>query len=355
MLHLRIVAPPDRAEMALELLKRTSSVCNVVHVRGAARRPEGDLILSDVAREDASVVLSDLRELEIPKLGSITVEEIDTQLSDAAQRAEHAAAGAPSDAVVWEEIEARTSDTAELSATFLVFMVAAMLIASVGIFLDTPILIIGAMVVGPEFGPIAGFCVAAVDGRRELASRALLALAVGFPAGITAAFLASLVFKWTGITPEHFTDADHALSNVIANPDFFTFFIAFCAGVAGMLSLTSAKSGALMGVLISITTIPAAANIGVSAAYGDWSTWRGSLAQLAVNLAMILVAGLGTLAIQRAVYHRRRVAHLHDPSRAAAGLPVGRSLRGRVSGGAAERARRESRAPGEAPAGPGDS
>ena len=45
-----------------------------------------------------------------------------------------------------------------------------------------------------------------------------------------------------------------------------------------MLSLTSAKSGALIGVLISVTTIPAAANIGVAAAFGDWPEWRGAMA-----------------------------------------------------------------------------
>jgi uncharacterized hydrophobic protein (TIGR00271 family) len=202
-------------------------------------------------------------------------------------------------------------------------MTAATLIASVGIYLDTPILIIGAMVVGPEFGPMAGFCVAAVQGRRELASRSFLALAVGFPTAITITFLASLVFKWTGLTPEEFTESDHALSNVISNPDFFTFFVAFCAGVAGMLSLTSAKSGALMGVLISITTIPAAANIAVAAAYGDGDAWGGSMAQLAINLGTILVAGVLTLLVQKWIYRRRRLAHLHDEVRAAAGLPVG--------------------------------
>ena len=51
-----------------------------------------------------------------------------------------------------------------------------------------------------------------------------------------------------------------------------------------MLSLTSAKSGALIGVLISVTTIPAAANIGVAVAFADWTEWRGAMAQLVVNL-----------------------------------------------------------------------
>jgi Domain of unknown function (DUF389) len=94
-----------------------------------------------------------------------------------------------------------------------------------------------------------------------------------------------------------------------------------------MLSLTSAKSGALIGVLASVTTIPAAANIGVAAAYSEWAECRGAVGQLAVNLAAILLAGLATLYLQRTLYMRRRRAHLHHEARVAAGLPVGQSRR----------------------------
>ena len=94
-----------------------------------------------------------------------------------------------------------------------------------------------------------------------------------------------------------------------------------------MLSLTSAKSGALIGVLVSVTTIPAAANIGVAAAYGEWAEWRGAMLQLALNLCAIVLAGVGTLFIQRRLYIRRRRDHLHDDAREKAGLPLGRSRR----------------------------
>ena len=105
------------------------------------------------------------------------------------------------------------------------------------------------------------------------------------------------------------------------------FIVATFAGVAGVLSLTSAKSGALIGVLVSVTTIPAAANIGVAAAYAEWSEWRGAMVQLALNLSAILIAGIVTLWVQRLLYARRRRAHLHDAAREAAGLPLGRSRR----------------------------
>jgi hypothetical protein len=80
-------------------------------------------------------------------------------------------------------------------------------------------------------------------------------------------------------------------------------------------------------VLISVTTIPAAANIGVAAALGDWHEWVGAMEQLSLNLAAILLAGIGTLFVQRRLYLRRRVAHLQAEAREAAGLPLGRSRR----------------------------
>jgi uncharacterized hydrophobic protein (TIGR00271 family) len=316
MVHLRIVAPSEQAHAALAQLEASGSVINVIHLHDVARKPDGDVILCDVAREDASVVIGDLKDLGIHRDGTIAVEFVDTAISHAADEAERQAAGAPADAVLWEEVTERTSEESAISATYLVFIVLAALIASVGIYLNSAILIVGAMVVGPEFGPIAGFCVATVQRRPELAIKSLAALAIGFPLAIAAVVLSSVIFKATAITPDTFTAASHSLSETIANPDFFAAFVAFCAGVAGMLSLTTAKSGALIGVLISVTTIPAAANVGVSTAYGDWDSFTGSIEQLGLNIASLLVAGILTLAVQRAVFNRRRA--LHDAQKAAA-------------------------------------
>jgi uncharacterized hydrophobic protein (TIGR00271 family) len=297
-------------------------VCNVVFFEGAARHPDGDVILADVAREDASIVVSDLRELGIHEDGSISLEAVETQISDHAEKVIEHARGAPADAVVWEEVEARTSEGVELSGVYLAFMVIAGLLAAVGIYQDSPILIVGAMVVGPEFGPLAGICVAAVERQPGLAARSGVALAVGFPLTIIVVFLAVLAFKAVDLFPDVFSLEGHSLANIIAAPDFFTFFVAVCAGAAGMLSLSTAKSGALIGVLISVTTMPAAANVGLAAAYQDWGRCRGSLAQLVINLGSILVAGSVVLFIQRSLYRRRRARHRDDPERRAAGLPL---------------------------------
>jgi uncharacterized hydrophobic protein (TIGR00271 family) len=322
MVHLRIVTPPERTDDVLGVLDCTPSVINIIRLPGASHRPDGDVVLADVAREDASVVLEDLKRLNIHEDGSISLELIDTAISRLADEAEKHAPGAPADAVVWEEVEQRTSENVELSGVFLLFMVLAALIASVGIFLDSEILIVGAMVVGPEFGPIAGFCVALISRRRRLAARSAVALAVGFPLAITAVYVATLIFKATDLTPEDFDSSQHQVADLISSPDIFSAIVAVCAGAAGMLSLSTAKSGALIGVLISVTTIPAAANIGVAAAYQDETGWLGSMEQLGINLASILVAGTTVLAVQRKLYERRRRHHLRED-----GPPLARAER----------------------------
>ena len=329
MVHLRIVAPREAAAHALELLEGSGSVCNVILLEGAARKPTGDVILCDVAREDASVIIEDLKELHIPEQGSIAMEYIDTQISDAADRAEKHAPGLPSDAVIWDDVEHRSQEMTALSLTFIAFMVLSMLIAAVGIMLDQPILIVGAMVVGPEFGPLAGLCVALVEKRPALVRRSLAALAIGFPVGVAATVVVTLLLDAAGLVPTEFrTDGGRGLTDFISHPDFFSFFVAYIAGTAGVLSLTSAKSGALIGVLISVTTIPAAANVGLAGALGDWSEAGGAAQQLGLNLAAIVLAGVITLFLQRRWYVVRRVRHLRDPVRGAAGLPVGRSRHG---------------------------
>ncbi len=302
-----MVAPPALAEHAYRVLHDHPSALNIVRLPSASERPAGDLILCDVAREDASVVVAELRELGLEREGSIAVEPVSSIVSHAARRAERAAVGSPADAVVWETVEFQTSESAELSFSFLALMALATMIAALGIVQDSILLIIGAMVVGPEFGPLAGLCVALVQRRRDLAARSLGALAVGFPVGIVAALALTAILRALGSAPDELSAASHPATLFISNPDEYSVLVALLAGIAGALSLTTSKSGALVGVLISVTTIPAAANVGVAAAYGDWSEARGAVTQLLLNLACIVIAVIATLLLQRWFYRRRRL------------------------------------------------
>ena len=118
MLHLRLICPAERTDEVGELLNRTVGVTHLAVFRGAALRPAGDVVEADIARESADDVLAGLTALSVDHDGGITLESLDTVLSDAADAAEEAAPGQGSDAVVWDELVARTGEDAQLTVGF---------------------------------------------------------------------------------------------------------------------------------------------------------------------------------------------------------------------------------------------
>ncbi|MFE0191879.1 DUF389 domain-containing protein, partial [Streptomyces sp. NPDC058989] len=304
MLHLRLIVPADRTDEVLHLLDTTVGTTHLVVLSGAARDPQGDVVLCDVAREAGDGLLAELRAMELDRTGSIAIENIDLSLSLRADRAEDEAPGEGADAVLWESLTDATHEESTLSATYLAFLTVATMIAACGVVLDNAILIVGAMAVGPEFGPLAGLCTALVQRAPRLAWRSAQALLVGFAVAMVVTVGFSLFMDAVGLFDVGALEAERPNTNFIYRPDWFSFVVAVLAGIAGVLSLTSAKSGALVGVAISVTTVPAAANAAVALGYQEYGQAWHSMEQLLLNLAGIIVAGSLTLTAQKLLWAR---------------------------------------------------
>jgi uncharacterized hydrophobic protein (TIGR00271 family) len=297
-LHLRLIVPAESIDVVVELLASTPGVVHLVRGAGSATLPHGEVVSCDVARESANEIIERLQDHGVHRAGAIVVEAVELVVSDAAAAAEASSPGEGGDALVWEQLEARTRDEATLTVSFLVFMSIAATIAAIGILLDSPILVIGAMVVGPDYGPLAALCVALVRRRGRHAVVATRTLVGGVLCAALAAFVATLLFRVTSIAPDEYDIGDRQLTAFIARPDALGAVVAVLAGVVGMLSLTEGRSGALIGVLVSVTTIPAVGNVGAAAAYGSWADVGGAATQLGVNVAGLVVAGVVTLQVQ---------------------------------------------------------
>ncbi|MCX4583442.1 DUF389 domain-containing protein [Streptomyces sp. NBC_01481] len=306
MLHLRLIVPADQTDEVVRTVERTVGTTHLAVVPGVARNPQGDLVLCDVAREAGDELIGSLRALGIDETGSIAVENIDLSLSSRADKAEAEAPGEGADAVLWEHLTDATHEESTLSVTYIAFLTLATMIAACGVVLDNAILIVGAMAVGPEFGPLAGICTALVQRAPRLAWRSFLALIVGFAAAMALTVAFSYFMDSTGLFTEEQLKADRPNTGFVYAPDWFSFVVAVLAGSAGMLSLTSAKSGALVGVAISVTTVPAAANAAVALSYGDLEQTWGSTEQLLLNLLGIVLAGTLTLLVQKFLWARQR-------------------------------------------------
>jgi uncharacterized hydrophobic protein (TIGR00271 family) len=306
MLHVRVIAPEQTTARLRQLLAADDAIAHIVVLPGAALSPPGDVVEFDVVREGASTVLEQLRGLGLEDDGSIMVERVDTTISAAAERAAQRTPGLGVDAVVWQEIEHQTGEETQLSVSFLSFMTVAVIIAAIGVLLDQPILIVGSMVVGPEFGPLAAMCVGVARWRPSLIRRSALALGVGFPFAMLVTVVAVWLLTAADLVDKSMLLADRPLTDFIWRPDALSWVIGFLGGIAGILSLTSAKAGTLVGVLISVTTVPAAANAAVAVAYGVHDEAVGSALQLVINVAAIVVAGVLTLLVQQLAWRRPR-------------------------------------------------
>ncbi|MEY9993582.1 putative hydrophobic protein (TIGR00271 family) [Streptomyces sp. V4I8] len=299
MLHLRLITPSDKTDDAVRLIEKTVGTTHVAVLPGAARNPVGDLVLCDVAREAGDELLTGLQQLGIEESGSIAVENIDLSLSRRADKAEAEAPGEGADAVLWEHLADATHEESTLSVTYLAFLTLATMIAACGVVLDNAILIVGAMAVGPEFGPLAGVSTAIVQRAPRLALRSLIALLVGFAVAMVVTVGFSYFMDSVHLFSAAQLDAERPNTHFIYRPDWFSFVVAVLAGCAGTLSLTSAKSGALVGVAISVTTVPAAANAAVAFSYDEYNQAWGSTEQLLLNLLGIILAGTLTLLAQK--------------------------------------------------------
>ncbi|MFD9791384.1 DUF389 domain-containing protein [Streptomyces sp. NPDC059070] len=301
MLHLRLNVPADLTDDVVRTLEATVGTAHLAVVPGASRNPAGDLVLCDVAREAGDELLGRLRALGLDRSGAIAVENIDLSLSKRAEKAEAEAPGEGADAVLWEQLADATHEESTLTVTYVAFLTIATMLAACGVMLDNAILIVGAMAVGPEFGPLAGISTALVQRAPRLVWRSLTALVAGF----AAAMLLTAGFGWlldqVGLFGKAMLEADRPNTAFIWKPDWMSFIVAFLAGAAGTLSLTSAKSGALIGVAISVTTVPAAANAAMAFSYKEYAQTWGSTGQLFANLGGIVLAGVLTLLTQKSL------------------------------------------------------
>ncbi|HOV96986.1 MAG TPA: TIGR00341 family protein [Thermomonas sp.] len=193
-----------------------------------------------------------------------------------------------------EEIEARIRDAVELRGATPWILVFAILVASVGLNVNSTAVIIGAMLISPLMAPImgAGFGVAVYD--FALVKRSLTNLLI--------ATLISLVVSWTyfSLTPLH-----QAQSELLArtSPTLWDVLIALFGGLAGIIGMTrKEKSNVIPGVAIATALMPPVCTAGYGLATGQWSFFGGALYLYTINCVFITLAtilGIRALRLKR--------------------------------------------------------
>jgi uncharacterized hydrophobic protein (TIGR00271 family) len=289
-LRLRLAVEEHRADTVTEALEGTGGVYRIVAL-SPERAGTGVVLAADVMPSVADQVVELIRDWE--------VEDADYLLTRQDVVAPNPPHGrlAGGEEFAWIEVMGEARTHSRPLGRYLALMAVAAVLAAIGVITDNPILIVGAMAVSPDLLPVCAACVGFVARRRPLVRRALVTLLLGI--ALTWAVAAGVAWglQATGILTADFQVHDSALHG-LAKIDYSTVLVALAAGVAAMLSFET-RAASAVGVAISVTTIPASALFGVSLGLGEVRVSWGASGVLAVNVALLLLSGTLTLAVQR--------------------------------------------------------
>jgi uncharacterized hydrophobic protein (TIGR00341 family) len=203
------------------------------------------------------------------------------------------------DRIAREELVARAEDLAPNRAVYLVMTVVSAVVATAGLLLDSPAVVVGSMVIAPLIGPAMATSVGSVLGERELFTRGIKLQAAGGLLAVVAAGVFALLLRTTGVVP---LGPGEVLSigevEERLDPGVLSLAVALAAGVAGAFSLSSGVSAALVGVMIAAALVPPTAVVGIGIAWGEPATVVGSGVLVLVNFLSVNLAALVVLYLQ---------------------------------------------------------
>lgn len=158
----------------------------------------------------------------------------------------------------------------------------AIIIASVGLNVNSTAVVIGAMLISPLMGPIvgAGFSLAMFD--FTLLRKSLKNLLISTVVGLLVSFLYFLL-----------TPFKEAQSEILArtSPNIYDVLIAFFGGLVGVIAVTRVEKGnPIPGVAIATALMPPLCTAGYGLATGNFAFFGGALFLYTINCVFICIA-----------------------------------------------------------------
>jgi uncharacterized hydrophobic protein (TIGR00271 family) len=293
MMQVEVFGP---SEVMAEVASALDALDGVTRVRRIeAARPGHSIVAASARPRAVDPLIDELMQFGIPG-DDIAVTRADAVEWTATRGAEIS--------LVWADVLGQAWVNARPIGRYLILMMTAGVIAGYGVIDRNAILIVGAMAVSPDLLPITAIGVGLVGRSMRLATAAFITLATGMAVTCAAAALVGVGQDAFDLLPSGFSLGSS--SNVLGGLTSIsheTIAVALVAGIAGMLALETRASSAV-GVAVSVTTIPAAAYLGVAAGLGEAGTAWGALGLLGVNVAMMALGASATLVVQRNLRRR---------------------------------------------------
>jgi uncharacterized hydrophobic protein (TIGR00341 family) len=264
-------------------------------------------------------ILDRLREVGIERNAYTVVIQAETVVSERFEALEERYESDEEEAgngnrIAREELVSRADEMAPTVKPYVLMTAVSAVVATAGLILDSPAVVVGSMVIAPLIGPAMATSVGTVVNDPELALRGVKLQALGGVVAVGAAALFAFLIRTTKVVP---LSAEEVFAigevNERLAPDVLSLVIALGAGAAGAVSLASGVSSALVGVMIAAALVPPTAVVGIGIAWGEPATVLGSGVLVLVN---VLAINLVALVVLWRYGYRPRLWFREDEARA---------------------------------------
>lgn len=180
------------------------------------------------------------------------------------------------------QVVEQVSAGVEFRGTNLWILMFAILIASLGLNVNSTAVIIGAMLISPLMGPIIGMGLSVGINDYDLLKRALKNYGVATLISVVTATVYFLI-----------SPLSEARSELLArtSPSLYDVLIAFCGGAAGVLALTTKNKGQVIpGVAIATALMPPLCTAGYGLATAQWNYFLGAFYLFFINTVFIALS-----------------------------------------------------------------
>ena len=147
------------------------------------------------------------------------------------------------------------NDDARINSIYLMLMVLSTLLASVGLYLNSGSVIIGAMLIAPLMAPIVSLAMGFLRGNTRLIRASLLKIVIGIGLALMCSALLAWLLPYDPVTLE---------MQARLNPSLLDLTVAFIAGIAGAYTKSFKEIiQSLAGVAIAVALVPPLAVAGI--------------------------------------------------------------------------------------------
>ncbi|MFC4551398.1 MULTISPECIES: TIGR00341 family protein [Halorussus] len=292
---IEVLVPDERRDGVLTVLDEE----NIDYVLTAEEsgREAASVVRFPLPTQAVEGVLSNLREagLEDDRYTVVASAESARTRNFSELEDRFVAGGEEDDRIAHEEIRAKAMDMTPDPLTYYAMTLLSALVATAGLLLDSPAIVVGSMVIAPQVGSALTASVGAVLGDRKMAFDGLASQAYGLALAIVGALVFGGVLQAAAFVPPALDVTTVSQIGKRASPGLLSLAVAIAAGSAGAFGLATALPVSLVGVMIAAAIVPAAAAVGIGLAAGRPVVALGALSLLVVNALAINLMGIVTL------------------------------------------------------------